>query len=265
MSNFLTNLARRGAGLAPQIAPRVASIPAWSPAASSPYADALDRSREGSAFDPGLDDGTAHSSEQRITTDFVPGRAARPPTATRSTLSRGPLLDDGAKIPDIVRPVDPAPHSDERSGPLRPPAPIVTKVTTAHVGAPAARAEGTPATGAHTTPGPAPSVHADPQALRPRTNAVAVEPHAGPDAAAAWRQPVMTLPQAKSENHTSASLEVRPTVAAREPPRIQVRIGKVEVRASPPVAPPTRAARPNGSSGFSELRLARAHLDRSYR
>jgi hypothetical protein len=265
MSNFLTNLAYRGAGLAPQIAPRVASIPSWSPAASSPYADALDRSREGSAFEPGLDDGTAHSSEERITTDFVSGRAARPPTATRSSLSRGPQRDDGTKIHDIVRPVDPAPHSDERSGPLRPSAPIPAGRTTAHVAVPAARADGRSATDAHAAPGATPSVHAGPQALRARANAVAVEPHVGRDAAAAWRQPIMTLSQAKSEDHTSASLEVRPTVAAPEPSRIQVRIGKVEIRASPPVAPPTRAARPNGSSGFSELRLARAYLDRSYR
>lgn len=264
MSNFLTNLARRGAGLAPQIAPRVASIPAWSPAASSPYAAALDRSGEGSAFEPALDDGTAHSSDERITTDFVPG-AAQTPTATRSTLSRGPQRDDGAKIHDIVRPVDSAPHSDERSGLLRPSAPIPAGRATAHVVASAARPDGPSATDAQAAPGTTPNIHAGPQALGPRANAVAVEPRVGRDAAAPWRQPVMTLPQAKPENHRSASLEVRPTASAREPPRIQVHIGKVEVRASPPAARPMRAARPKGSSGFSELRLARAHLDRSYR
>jgi hypothetical protein len=265
MSNFLTNLARRGAGLARQIAPRVASIPAWSPAGSSPHAAALERSREGSAFEPGLDDGTAHSSEERITTDFVPGAAAQTPTATRSTLSRSLQRDDGARIPDVVRPVDLAPDSDERSGPLRPSAPIPAGRTTVHVAARAAHANGTPATGAHATPGPTPSVHADPQALRPPTNVVAVEPHAGRDAAALWRQPAMALPQAKPDNRSPAPLEARPTASAREPPRIKVHIGKVEVRASSPAPPPKRTARPKGSSGFSELRLARAHLDRNYR
>jgi hypothetical protein len=263
MSNFLANLARRGAGLAPQIAPRVASIPAWSRTAPSLYAAAPDRRREESAFEPGLDDGTAHLNEAGSKTDFVP--RVRAPTATRSTSLSDPQRDDGAKIPDVVRPVDPASNSGERSGPLRHPDPIITERTTAHVAAPAARADGTSAKAEHAAPGPTPRGHADPQALRPRANAVAVEPHAGRDAAALWRQPAMALPQAKPDNRSPAPLEARPTGSAREPPRIQVRIGKVEIRASPPVAPPTRAARPKGSSGFSELRLARAHLDRSYR
>ena len=260
MSNFLTNLARRGAGLAPQIAPRVASIPAWSPAASS-YAAALDRCREGSAFEPGLDDGTGHWSEAGIKTDSVP----RVRTATGSTLSSGPQRDNGAKIPDVVRPVDLASNSAERSGPLRRSDPMVTERTTGHVAAPAARADGTFATDARTAPGATPNIHPDLQALRPRANAVSVEPHVGSDAAAGWRQSVMTLPQAKPKNHTSAPLEMRPTASARESPRIKVHIGKVEVRASPPAAAPVRAARRKGSSGFSELRLARAHLDRDYR
>ena len=258
MSNFLTNVARRGAGLAPQIAPRAAPIPTWSPAASSAHG-AREESREESAFEPGLDDGTADWSETSITTDFVP--RVRGPMATQSSLSSGPLRDDSAKIPDIARPVDLASNSTEPSGPLQPPAPIVAKLTTADMAAPAARADGTPATGAHAAPGPTPSVHADPQALRPRTHAVAVEPRA----AALWRQPAMGPPQAKPEKRSSAPLEARPTASAREPPRIQVRIGKVEVRASPLAPPPKRTARPKGSSGFSELRLARAHLDRNYR
>jgi hypothetical protein len=176
-----------------------------------------------------------------------------------------PQRNDGAKIHDIVRPVDPAPHADERSGPMRPSAPILAERATMYVAAPAPRAGGTSATDAHAAPDATPNIHASPQGLRPRANAVAIEPRVGRDAAAAWRQPVMTLPQAKPENHTPASLEVRSTASAREPPRIQVHIGKVEVRASSPAARPMRAARPKGNSGFSELRLARAHLDRNYR
>jgi hypothetical protein len=262
VSNFLTNLARRGAGLAPQIAPRLASIPAWSPAASLA---ALDRSREDAAFEPGLDDGTAHRSEAGSKKDFVPDPGAPAPTAQRSTLSSDPRCHDGAKIHDVMRPVDLAPHFGERSGPLRPPGPIRAERTTAPVAAPAAHADGASATGAHAPLGATLSIHADPQTLRPRANAIAVEPHIGPDAAAPWHHPVMALPQAKPDNRSSAQLEARPTAAAREPPRIHVRIGKVEVRANPAAAPPMRAARPKGSSGFSELRLARAHLDRNYR
>jgi hypothetical protein len=50
-----------------------------------------------------------------------------------------------------------------------------------------------------------------------------------------------------------------------QPPRIQVRIGKVEVRASQPAPPPARIARSKVSGGFAELALARAHLNRTYR
>jgi hypothetical protein len=74
----------------------------------------------------------------------------------------------------------------------------------------------------------------------------------------------MELPQAKSE---SAASQAHTTLAATaaDPPHVHVRIGKVEVRANSPTAAPARVARPNGSRGFSDLRLARAHLDRDYR
>ena len=259
MSDFLTNVARRGAGLAPPITPHLAPVPTWSPAAS-PIHSVRQESREESTFEPGLDDGTAHWSEAGIKTNFVP--RLRTPMAPRLTSPSGPQRDGDAKIPDVVPPADPASNSGERSASLRPRGPIVNERTAAHVAAPAARADGT---NAHAAPGATPTLHADPRALQPRANAVTIKPHVDSDSSAAWRRAVMTLPQAKPKNQPSASLEVRPTAAVREPPRIQVRIGKVEVRVSPPVVPPMRAARPKGSSGFSELRLARAHLDRNYR
>ena len=55
------------------------------------------------------------------------------------------------------------------------------------------------------------------------------------------------------------------STAAPETPSIHVRIGRIEVRAAPQAAAPARPAAAKGSSGFAELRLARAHLDRTWR
>lgn len=49
---------------------------------------------------------------------------------------------------------------------------------------------------------------------------------------------------------------------ASEQRSIQVKIGRVEIRSTQP-APPVRAARRQPAAGFSDLTLARTHLDRS--
>jgi hypothetical protein len=51
--------------------------------------------------------------------------------------------------------------------------------------------------------------------------------------------------------------------ARAEQSQIVVKIGKVEVRASQ-AQRPVRVSRPRGSSGFAEMALRRAHLDRNY-
>jgi hypothetical protein len=75
----------------------------------------------------------------------------------------------------------------------------------------------------------------------------------------------MEPPQANSQSAASPAAATRVATAAAEQPRVHVRIGKVEVRATTPAAALTRVARPKGGRGFAELRLARAHLDRNYR
>ena len=52
--------------------------------------------------------------------------------------------------------------------------------------------------------------------------------------------------------------------AQTEQSSVLVKIGKVEVRASQPQRP-VQASRPRGSSGFAEMALRRAHMDRNYR
>lgn len=66
-------------------------------------------------------------------------------------------------------------------------------------------------------------------------------------------QPRRDAPQSGSADHARA-----------EQSQIVVKIGKVEVRASQGQRP-VRASRPRGSSGFAEMALRRAHVDRNYR
>ena len=52
--------------------------------------------------------------------------------------------------------------------------------------------------------------------------------------------------------------------AGREPSAVQVKIGKIEVRA-PQSRQPIRVARPRAATGFSDMALRRAWVDRIYR
>jgi hypothetical protein len=53
--------------------------------------------------------------------------------------------------------------------------------------------------------------------------------------------------------------------AETEPRHIQVKIGRVEIRSTPPPAPASRPARRNPRSGFDDVSLVRRYLDRSGR
>jgi hypothetical protein len=64
------------------------------------------------------------------------------------------------------------------------------------------------------------------------------------------------------EQRTAPASAVPP--AQSEAPNVQVRIGKIEIRANQTASPPPRPAKP-ASRGFAELALARAHLNRNYR
>jgi hypothetical protein len=71
---------------------------------------------------------------------------------------------------------------------------------------------------------------------------------------------INVLPQPRRDAPQSG-----PTDQARaEQSQIVVKVGKVEVRASQ-AQRPVRASRPRGTSGFAEMALRRAHLDRNYR
>jgi hypothetical protein len=110
----------------------------------------------------------------------------------------------------------------------------------------------------------APQDRTEPQPSAAPPLPVAVAPPAAPTTTAPPRPPIMELPQSRSARAAPAAPTTAAATAA-EPARVHVRIGKVEVRASAPAATPARVARATASRGFSDLRLARAHLDRNHR
>jgi hypothetical protein len=130
--------------------------------------------------------------------------------------------------------------------------------------APGANADTAPAPDARARHTVAPHQRNEPQTSGASPLPVTVAPPAAPTATAPSRPPVVELPQARSER-AAVPTPTAPAASAAEPPRIHVRIGKVEVRASAPVAAPARVVRSDASRGFSDLRLARAHLDRNHR
>jgi hypothetical protein len=256
MSRFLANIARRGAGLAPQVVPRGAPIPPWSPAAVP----------DGATSEPGVDGSTASADAPHVTPDFFPARRAPTAPALAAPSPPSPLRATGEPIsPDTARLDDPTPRSGAPPASLPSQRRLIVERATVSPDPPEASASKAPETEASALRPSTRHHEPAPQTPAPPTRAVAVAPRAEQTVAAPSRPPVMELPQAKSQSLASPASATRAATAAAEQPRVHVRIGKVEVRATTPAAAPARVTRPKGGRGFAELRLARAHLDRNYR
>jgi hypothetical protein len=311
MSNFLANLARRGAGLAPQFAPPPGSVsrpgasPAVLPDVSALGADACateyedivpaPESAERTTADPGVrpieslqlrQDGSSAGIAPTALPSPWPqphmfGHDPRQVGEEQTIVLRARSFDRTAgrerEVPAAVvhsstRQAEPAPAT-------QPPAhhELVTEAPLDREDAafqPVAGVEAVPAdravakfaadaARAGTPPRPAERSNQTMSPAQPARGTTAdAEPRMlpglrGPTDAAAV--PVLSLPQAQRETRSS---EVH--AAATEARPIQVRIGKVEIRAaSPPQS--VRALRSKRTSGFAELALTRAHLGRTYR
>jgi hypothetical protein len=250
---FLANIARRGAGLAPQILPRGPSFPPWSFAARA----------DGPASELGIDGSAASADAPRITPDLfpAPGASAAPVSAAPAPPSQScgtgePIRRYSVPLNDLTPRSSASPASERR---------VSVERATVLPALPEMRASEAPESEASARRSSTLHHGAEPQVPTPPTGAVAVAPRSEPTVAAPSRQPIMELPQAKPQSAASPAAATGPATAAAEQPRIHVRIGKVEVRATTPAAAPARVVRPKGGRGFAELRLARAHLDRNYR
>lgn len=263
MSDFLTNLARRGAGLAPQIAPRSPALPAQASAAAAAGTDALEDGRGAARAVPDRNRTAMRWTKPRIDYEVLP----RPPAAASAVppASHGPQRNGGGKTDHAGPALEPAPQAKWQSDPQPPSSPTPSSPTTAVQATNPASEAGVRATVAVTTLHPESDFGVMPESFRPRSDAVAREPILDRQTDRSSRQVALASPQAKPESRSSLAPAGPPAAETPEPPRIHVRIGKVEVRASTPATPPRQTARPKGSSGFSELRLARVHLDRNCR
>jgi hypothetical protein len=261
VSNFLTNLVRRGAGFAPEAASRLE--PALQPAALSAVALAQDDSarveRIQAESERRVDSGNAVSPQIGPANAADLARPQAPLPVSRGPVSQPSRQGSGRdETKKLVRPRVSAPDSPHRSPSALHSISPTGKSPSLHgaavVGEPSLRPSTTadtraterPKTSSHAALAPARHKDAEPLPLRLRPASVAVDHRVVPPMRA------VTQPSAMQPK-------------APPPPRIQVRIGKVEVRASPPAPRPASIARPKASGGFAELALARAHLNRNYR
>jgi hypothetical protein len=274
VSDFLGNLARRGAGLAPGVAPRLAM---WRPPPrvrlpnmGAPFSEAA---LEG-------DDAPAQVEPRPVPAASNAPRAAgveQPPAGDPAALSSAPMIAPApmpAPSPRIPLPL-PAPEQLQVSQPV-PPSEWPAREPQRPDAVPAMTPcipDREPRVRLHSD-----AVAVEPPLLRPAPAAVqgqfprvspsgptmAAAPTTPPDRTSARARPVAAdaIPLAARER-ASAALSTRAPVP--ETPSIHVRIGRVEVRAPPQASAPVRPAQPKGGSGFAELSLARAHLDRTWR
>jgi len=271
MPDFVARLAQRGAGLRTSAAPQPAAAP-WAAASLGGPADIAFESEPGAAYRSEL-------SAPAVFAEAAPSPA--PASALAIDHSRAPPT---SRLPEALSPPTPKATIEQAivAEPPRPPAHIAAvpsrdelartlhpRVATAVPamryldpgGAQAETPAAAPASPAEAKANPPPgnpSASAAPQPPRP-ANAAASAPPPRDLTAAARPVPILTLPQS-----TRPATAPMPDAAAPEQRPIQVRIGRVEVRASQPatVSGP-RPARADGQ-GFAAMQMARAWLGRSF-
>ena len=275
MSNFLGNLARRAAGLPAQIVPRL--TPAAQPAVLSAPAPAHDIA---AVPGPAQDDLAGEAGHGETTSRRI--APATQPDLTASQRSGPALLGaishparrarEHPDIENFVRAADAQHHSAPRSksalasiAPRAQPKPLPA-LGSAEAPPRTATARDAPSpypplATARTAPASTRSDTEPKRSSRLQKAAVTVEPGTAQVAPARTQTQATALtamPQARRERTSPAAQ------AAAKPPSIHVRIGKVEVRASAQAAPHARVSRAKAASGFAELALARAHLNRNH-
>ena len=269
MSNFLTNLARRGAGIAPAIVPRV-PYGSEAPAVQPEALDMPDASGnpvhigDAATLDP------ADPFEDRIDTSRSDGLRPNHPPPDRPRVSSEPL--SSTQQPNAAadvrrmfenRPLSVSPTASaadeasfaDRSDPDTRPAGKPTPAPTARApmaspalppALPVERVAAAKLQSASLSSAPAPRI-ADGSAPRPAPSPSSVE----------------VTPVAQAARKTQGEQSGSATAHA-EAPSIRVTIGRVDIRASSPAQALHHSPSPKESKGFAELRLSRGHLGRTY-
>lgn len=258
MSNFVAGLVRKGAGLPSSVALRPAMGPYNLPGSIEAHTAAA--SLAGNAPDSSTSDEGSHLAARTAAVE-QPIAVGRP----RGVLSETPQLEDAARetetpapAPQMRRSVAPQPNAEQS---------VTLRTLQGNKG---------DATPSPSLPPPSPSIHGEPpfkQASRSATTSTA-EPErtqrnrpSKPEVreAKSTLLPVKVIPQPESRI-VVPSVKPSPSTPQqskekREGRTIHVKIGRVEIRSTQP-STPARAARKPGTSGFADLTVARAYLDR---
>ncbi len=295
MPDFVSRLAQRGAGLRASAAPQPTAAP-WTAAPCGGPADIAIGPEPGAARGPELPapapprrailgDGALPTAPARTSEPAVLAAAARSPEPASilprdhsSALPAARLPEalspppkhriEEAIVADPPRPPAQVVAAPSRGDPTTPPPPPAVKAVPAlrslDIDAAPAETPAAPAfrTAAKANPPPRdPPANTAPQPPQP-ANATASAPpgnRSTRSAAVARPVPVLALPQS-----TRPATSPTTDAAAPEQRPIQVRIGRVEVRASQPAAMsgarPARAVR----QGFGAMQMARSWLGRSF-
>jgi hypothetical protein len=262
MSRFLANIARRGAGLMPVMAPRTPSM----------FESRRHETMEAGDTPPAGDAASDAVAAEHSTQDAMTPAPRDSPSNERTSGLSGPL----AQVPVRSSNADAA---ELRKGPIE-------ASRAVEYGPPASAANARPSAGtslsARSVP-PAEKVpaentnEADGRLAKtesvveasPRTTWFSVDHLPKPDRQPAARslEPSITpLPQPVPPKPAAPPTQGALSGAADRSPEMQpirVTIGRVDIRASAPPPSPAPPRRKSGS-GFADLRLSRAYLDRNH-
>jgi hypothetical protein len=268
LAGYLTNLARRGAGLAPEMAPRAEVSPVISLSDRAPFSDSDQGGLETFPVSPVSEKASAPSGSLEPAMGAVlPARPHPPALSAEEREEKGRPAEFEVRprehFPENLHQSTPAPREQE-SSPELPISPRVTQRVTPEPERPFLAAAPVPAPPA---PRPEPSQVTVPVLLP--ESVPSTETLSPPKA----ENPALPIPQAAlalpSPRNPEPALPPRPRAepVATEPPepaepRIEVRIGRVELRAAPPPAQPPAPSRER--RGFEDHALARRYLRRKW-
>ena len=253
MSGYLANLARRGAGLAPELAPRAdASVPGF----PSERVELIGE-REAAASPPGplshrppifQERGDAEGKEEQDRgSSLSPLPGARRARGPAPEVRDHPIGESHAQ--STPAPLPPA-SQEKKSPPELPAAPQLSQRITPEE-RPLPSAAPVPVAPA---PGPEPPrvTVPVPESARPAEPSLPAPPAPQAVPLPSPRTPEPALPP---------RLRAEPSVPEPTEPRIEVRIGRVELRAAPPPIPPPPSRE---GRGFEDYALARSYMRRKW-
>ena len=253
MSGFLANLLRRGAGLPPLVAPRRMDLPADLPVPDG------EEDQEG--LSPAVSappEPERRSPETSVSpAPPVPAKAAEAPRTAlvppeAPLLALAPPREQAIQTPASPRPApEPPPEPAAPFSPQQDDRPREAPEMVRVIAAP--------------PPSPPPFTISS-ETPEERITAPPVQPPlpapAPPPAKPAVVEPVLLAPISPPPE-TPAALHALDEARPPEEPRIEVRIGRIEIRQAPP--PPLPAPAPRREPrGFQEHSLARRYLDRRW-